>query len=876
MSTSRKPRQRTGRRTAHLVPGIVGLGLLLAIVSMAQPAADPQNPVDPNSPAYGTEGGAASAPEEPPPYGTPEAPGARAPRGGPADGYTTAAPYDNPAADPAASANAPNAGDGPAGLAGSYGYLRLVEGSASLSHTGSAGDQPAEPARANQPVQTGDQITVPSRGRVEIVLADHDIVRLDGDSRLVLRHLANSADLPAPATELHLEEGNLQLIVAENSVGQQLPTVLTPNAGVYFQAYGSYRITTDRGSFSEVVVRRGTAEVVSQGNDQTVQAGEEAVVDSQRGAGVRAAGEADSLEAWARQLDQESQAQTRTASAAYVDPSLGYEASQLDRYGHWLNVDDQQYWQPDNQDSGWTPYWQGSWDYTPSGMTWVSDEPWGWVPYHYGSWQYLANHGWAWQPGYVYSPAWVYWYWGPSSAGWCPIGLYTGFYGGVFSAFRFGIYGWAGGVFSAFAHWHFVPLEHFFGRGWQSFAFGFGRHGFSGNRGFLAAGLPRGLITTSTRGLSPALWRGNPGAALHALEQRAGGLGRGLADVTPFVARQARLSNEVAGAIAARSVGRLAGTPLAPHTLGVRPPAAAGQIAHGAVGRGGYPGEPGRNGYTGVPGRGATGPQPARPGATVGAEGWRGGSTATARPTLQTAPHGEPGPGQHQAAPHAEANPGQHPPGSLLSGYVGDSRGSQLARGAAVTHYPAHPAPASPRAWSGRDGGSGGAYGLGAGGAGAGRTAGGWSGGSGRADLGQPGAGSRPGYDSAFRSQQGARGFQATPENRSAQRYQAAPRFDAAPRYQAAPRFDTAPRYQAAPPRYPSAPRSYSTPRSSAPRPAGGTARHESGGGHSGGGGGHSSGGGGGHSSGGGHSGSGGGGGRSGGGHGGGDHHHGR
>jgi hypothetical protein len=838
MLTSRNPRRRTGRRTVRLVPGIVGLGLLLAIVGVAQPAADPQNPVDPNAPAYGANGGPAAEPAEPPPYGMPEASGAPAPQGGPAAG----SPEDMGAERPGATETTE---DGPAGLAGSYGYLRLVEGSASLSHTGSGGDQPAEPARANQPVQTGDQITVPSRGRVEIVLADHDVVRLDGDSRLVLRHLANSADLPAPATELHLEEGNLQLIVADTSVGQQLPTVLTPNAGVYIQAYGSYRITTDRGSFSEVVVRRGTAEVVSQGGDQTVQAGEEAVVDSQRGAGVRAAGAYDSLESWARQLDQETQAQTRTASASYVDPSLGYEAAPLERYGHWMNVDDQQYWQPDNQDSGWTPYWQGSWDYTPSGMTWVSDEPWGWVPYHYGSWQYLPSYGWAWQPGSVYSPAWVYWYWGPSSAGWCPIGLYTGFYGGVFSAFRFGIYGWAGGVFSAFAHWHFVPLEHFFGRGWHSFAFGFGAHGFRGDRSFLAAGLPRGLITTSTRGLAPALWRGNPAAALHALERRAGGLGRGLADVTPFVARQAHLPGAVAQAVAARSVGRLAGTPLAPHTLGARLTAPGGELAHGA---------PGRGGYAGVPGRGAEasrpGPQPARPGAQVGAEGRRGGP-APARPTLQTAPHGEPAP-EH------------HAPGTHQAGAPGGSRAPQAARSAAVTHYPAHPAPASPRAWASRNGG-GEAF---AGGAGAGRRDGtGWGGARGESWNGgargeawsggeswgarggvasrdpQRGAGwagrapsqggARPGYDPGFRSQQSAPRFQAAPEYRAAQRYQAAPHYQAAPRQ--------------------AAPRAFSAPRNSAPRSTGGAARHESGGGRSGGGG------------------------HSGGGHGGsGNHHHGR
>jgi hypothetical protein len=283
----------------------------------------------------------------------------------PPAGYDTAESQPPAVTDNYDPASAPAATDDTSSppITGSYGYLRLVEGSATVTQA-SSGNTSA--AAVNQPIMVGDRIAVPPRGRVEVLLADHNIVRIDGDSQLQFTRLANSADRQDPSTELRLDEGNLQLIVAQDSIGQELPTVLTPNASTYVQAFGSYRVTTDRGDFTEVVVRRGTAEVVSDAGDSAVHAGEEAMVDSHRQAGIdvhQAAG-FDALERWARQLDDE----TRVAQSSYVDPSLSYEAAPLDRYGHWINADGRQYWQPNDVDSGWSPYWQGYWDSTPSGQ----------------------------------------------------------------------------------------------------------------------------------------------------------------------------------------------------------------------------------------------------------------------------------------------------------------------------------------------------------------------------------------------------------------------------------------------------------------------------------------------------------------------------
>ena len=84
-------------------------------------------------------------------------------------------------------------------------------------------------------------------------------------------------------------------------------------------------------------------------------------------------------------------------------------------------------WRP-NVGAGWTPYSNGSWYYTPAGLTWWSYDPWGWYPFHYGNWFFDTGwNSWCWSPGYVYSPAWVYWGYTSGYVGWCPLGWY-GFY----------------------------------------------------------------------------------------------------------------------------------------------------------------------------------------------------------------------------------------------------------------------------------------------------------------------------------------------------------------------------------------------------------------------------------------------------------------
>ncbi len=222
----------------------------------------------------------------------------------------------------------------------SYGYLRVVDGSATLMQGGS-GDRDA--AEVNQPVLAGDRLWVSNRSRVEIVLADRNVLRLDGDTEITLEQLAASPDSDARGTVLRLHQGNLLLTVVSDSLGEELPRVDTPNATIYVQHYGTYRISSD-GDWTEVTVRRGTVEVVTDRDREEVRADEMAWIEGGRDARVEVndADTTDGLERWARKLEDDVQ----SADVRYVDDNLRYRSAPLARHGSWVTIDSRPYWRP--------------------------------------------------------------------------------------------------------------------------------------------------------------------------------------------------------------------------------------------------------------------------------------------------------------------------------------------------------------------------------------------------------------------------------------------------------------------------------------------------------------------------------------------------
>ena len=434
------------------------------------------------------------------------------------------------------------------GIDGSYGYLRALDGPATLIQ----GDTRERiQLTVNEPVLVGDRIFASGESRVEILLADGNLVRVGDRAELHFRALANSADTSDPASILELVRGSLQLVVAANPPEAERPSVVTPNATVRPPGAGSFLIVVDDGGRSEVVVREGLAEVTTRTELAEVRRGESLFVEGARGDRLRfaAAPGLQHLEAWGRGLGE----QAGGEYAAHVDPDLHYAASSLGGHGSWVQVDAGVAWRP-RVSTGWAPYRHGRWRNTPSGMFWVSYEPWGWVPYHYGYWDLDPNWGWIWFPGRRFAVAHVYWYWGPSYAGWIPSGYYWRHYRNHYGSrwgFHFGVYGHIGGGFGRYRHWTFLPhgrlghrRQHFYSVGGSDFG-----------RGRKA--VERGVLLTDSRLLGRQAQR-RPAQTLASLRRAVSRDGRTGVDANGFIDRGASLPREVERVVLRSRDGRSA------------------------------------------------------------------------------------------------------------------------------------------------------------------------------------------------------------------------------------------------------------------------------------------------------------------------------
>ena len=432
----------------------------------------------------------------------------------------------------------------------SYSFLRTLEGDATVA---AAGEGIGNPLELNQPLLTGDLLRVGPRSRLELALSDRHRVHLDAGTSVVLERLAFSGDREERVTVLRLEGGELLLEVSEDALGDELPRIITANSTVYIQQPGQYRIEAgvddDGQAWTRVVTRRGYAEIVTDRGSSVVREEESmtALGDRWTRLELAAADAPDALERWSAALADRALAASR--SARYVEPHLAYDAAPLDQAGDWVEYQSVRYWRP-YVSAGWRPYWQGRWDWTPSGYTWVSYEPWGWVPYHYGRWCSLPGYGWVWRPGAVYSPAWVYWNWTSGWAGWVPMGYYSQFYNPWYGdRYRYGVYGWAGGGWGIYSEWNFAPVHCFRDRHFR----GNLRTGRDLEHETRLPEPPRGLLTTDTRDFRPDRIDRTEDL-LHEIGKRNRvDVGQELPDVTDFGCRKGRLPSAIERVVVPRA-----------------------------------------------------------------------------------------------------------------------------------------------------------------------------------------------------------------------------------------------------------------------------------------------------------------------------------
>jgi hypothetical protein len=300
-----------------------------------------------------------------------------------------------------------------------YTYVREVEGLVTVESRYNG----RVDARRNQPISVGDEVFVADGGRLEVGLADGNLLHVGGGTRVRFNELAQGEEGDESAIELL--DGSVVLVAYGYEEGR-IPRVDTEDATVYLRTGSRARVNFDPRRGTAVVVREGTADVRTRTASETVKAGRYLMVRGEEDPVVEAGSfSRDRFDVWSAERLELVYAQG--TSSRHVGEDYASDVQSMDGYGDWsYNTTYSSYvWTP-RVSVGWSPYTYGSWYYTPAGLTWWSNDPWGWYPYHYGNWFWDVGWSrWCWTPGWAYSPAWVYWAYSPGYVGWCPIGWYS-------------------------------------------------------------------------------------------------------------------------------------------------------------------------------------------------------------------------------------------------------------------------------------------------------------------------------------------------------------------------------------------------------------------------------------------------------------------
>jgi len=333
-------------------------------------------------------------------------------------------------------------------------------------------------ARRNMPLAAGDQMHTEDPARAEVALADGNVLHVGGGTRIRFDSLSGQQGSDDEVSEITLSEGSVILSVL-GSDDHSIPRIDTDDAAVYAGSGSRVRINADPRHGTSVVVRAGSVEVRSRSGSYTVRAGNYLTVQGDQEPEIaRGSFSRDRFDLWAADR-LEATVETPNASSRYLgDDQYSGDVQSLDGYGNWdYNSDYSTYvWRP-NVAAGWSPYSNGSWYYTPAGLTWWSWDPWGWYPFHYGNWFWdVGWNSWCWSPGFIYSPAWCYWGFSGGFFGWSPVGWY-GFYSPWYSNY-YRNWGWGRGGGMTFAlngrfstrnvdfrGWNFTNTNNLGGRG---------------------------------------------------------------------------------------------------------------------------------------------------------------------------------------------------------------------------------------------------------------------------------------------------------------------------------------------------------------------------------------------------------------------------
>ncbi|HMA45976.1 MAG TPA: FecR family protein, partial [Frankiaceae bacterium] len=294
-----------------------------------------------------------------------------------------------------------------------HGRLRYVDPGVSLQRATDAG---AEEASGNEPFLPGDRVWTDGGGRAEFQFPDGSLVRLDRRSKL---DYSGHEEEREERIVLRLWSGGVMVHAGSRNAARF--EIETPGGTVTALEGSVVRVDVD-GSEARVSVYSGEGLLDDGRNRVRLASGERTF--SRWG---EAASEPERFDVYERDefvsWDEDRESTVRAADASpYLPGELAIYSDEFARNGDWRYESSVGYvWVP-QVDTGWRPYWNGHWTWTPYGWTWIPSERWGWAPFHYGRWDYASSFGWYWVPGRTWGPAWVSWAVGGGYVGWCPLG----------------------------------------------------------------------------------------------------------------------------------------------------------------------------------------------------------------------------------------------------------------------------------------------------------------------------------------------------------------------------------------------------------------------------------------------------------------------
>ncbi|MGH9800415.1 MAG: DUF6600 domain-containing protein, partial [Blastocatellia bacterium] len=334
--------------------------------------------------------------------------------------------------------------------------ISLIEGEVSYQRVGDAQKDSAQKdwydASLNLPLNERDQLYSGPVGRAEIQLSGRNLVRIDRNSNLRFSQFNTGTiqfALPVGTATFRVDSLDRRQfnVVDANDIGKDDPVyfeVDTPIVAVTFLKEGNYRINVRDDGTTEVIVRRGQAEVYHKDiGAVTVKQGRRILIDGRDANFFQIArmDDKDNWDRWNDRRDDDLFSRAESSRSARYVPVAVPGVYDLDTYGEWYESPDYGWvWSPRSVAVGWAPYRAGYWrHYSGWGWTWVSYEPWGWVPYHYGRWAWYRSR-WCWVPTVS-----VGWGWSPHQVAFFGWGSYNrGYRDGYYDGYRDGRYGWYG------------------------------------------------------------------------------------------------------------------------------------------------------------------------------------------------------------------------------------------------------------------------------------------------------------------------------------------------------------------------------------------------------------------------------------------------